>query len=175
MRGGLNPVVVSVALVAVVSVAGAGIALLPNSVAPEPAGMTVAPLPSQDNVQFTKEFIDGVKLLRGGQFDAALVLFESARKRRPHSPSVWVNIGYTLLAKNDNAAAVEAFTTALNINPKQVNGYYGLALAQEAQGEFEAALGAMRTYRHLAPTDTDFYRKASSAIWEWEAQMKARK
>ena len=41
----------------------------------------------------------------------------------------------------------------------------------EQQGDLQGALGAMRTYIHLAPPDDPFRRKAMSATWEWEEMI----
>ena len=39
-------------------------------------------------------------------------------------------------------------------------------------GDKEAALGAMRSYIHLAPPDDAYVKKARSAIWEWGEELK---
>ncbi|MEO5373998.1 MAG: tetratricopeptide repeat protein [Alphaproteobacteria bacterium] len=188
MRRRFNPAVIATLLAMVIALVGAGIALYPVEVGhapPETSASTPAPAPAPesppsppppppgDEALFTSAFIDGVTLLREGRADAALAMFEAARSRRPHSAAVWTNIGFAQLAREDHAAAVESFQTALNINSRQVNAFYGLAVALEAKGDLEAALGAMRTYLHLAPQDTEFYRNATGAVWEWGERLKA--
>lgn len=169
-RRGYNPVLVASTMIAVVAAVGAGVSYLPRS-GSVPAQATATPPLSDPDALFTREFMEGVKLLREGHAAEALAMFQSARKRRPHSAALWTNIGFAMLANSENAVA--AFETALTINARQINAYYGLAMALEAQGEMEGALGAMRTYLHLAPKGTDFYRMASSAVWEWEEDRKA--
>jgi len=57
-----------------------------------------------------------------------------------------------------------------------IGGYkgYGLALAWEADGDLEMAMGAMRSYLHLARSESDDHlRRARAALWEWEARLQA--
>jgi hypothetical protein len=55
----------------------------------------------------------------------------------------------------------------------QANAYYGLAITSEKLGDLEGAIGAMRSFLHLADGSTDkkHLRKARAALWEWEAQL----
>ena len=86
-------------------------------------------------------------------------------------PEVFANLGFSLFELNKYQAASEAFNQASNINPYQVNAYYGLAICYEKLGDISAATGAMRSYIHLAKKDDPFIRKARSALWEWESQL----
>ena len=65
--------------------------------------------------------------------------------------------------------ARQRFEHAVTLRPHQANAYYGLALALEALQDYQGALGAMRTYVHLAPKDSPHLRRAWSAIWEWQS------
>ena len=42
-------------------------------------------------------------------------------------------------------------------------------MASEALGDMPAALGAMRSFVHLAPPDDPFVTRARSALWEWQS------
>ena len=59
----------------------------------------------------------------------------------------------------------------MELNPRQANAYYGMALASEAMQDYEMALGAMRTYLHFAPAQDPYRAKARSALWEWEEKL----
>ena len=86
-------------------------------------------------------------------------------------PEAYANRGFSLYELKRYQAASESFNQATNINPYQVNAYYGLAICFEKLGDIPAATGAMRSYIHLANKDDPFIRKARSALWEWESQL----
>ena len=68
---------------------------------------------------------------------------------------------------------VKIFNAATELEPYQGNAYWGLVISLEKIGDVSGALGAMRTYIHLAPEDQEaFVRKARSAMWEWEETLK---
>lgn len=54
----------------------------------------------------------------------------------------------------------------------QVNAYYGLAEAPEGMYDLPGAIGAMRTYLHVAPAGDQYRRKAEAAIGEWQEALK---
>ena len=117
---------------------------------------------------FDAAFRQGVAALRAGDAHAALRAFDTARAIRPHIPSVHFNIGFSLLALDRPEDARRQFLTGLEIRASEASGYFGLAEAEEALGNLEAARGAMRTYLHLArPEDSHFRRRAAAALWEW--------
>jgi hypothetical protein len=55
------------------------------------------------------------------------------------------------------------------LRPEQANAYYGLAVALEALGDRPGALGAMRSFVHLAKEGDPWVPKARAALWEWQA------
>ena len=63
---------------------------------------------------------------------------------------------------------MQSFQTAIDLRPTQVNAYWGLAVSLEGLCDIAGAMGAMRTYVHLAPADDPFLIKANAALWEWE-------
>jgi len=86
-------------------------------------------------------------------------------------PEAYVNMGYAFIGLEEYGPATKAFERAIDLRLNQYNAYYGLAVALEGLGEYEAALGAMRSYIHLAPPDDPYITKARAALWEWEAQL----
>ena len=141
-----------------------------NVPAPEPEP---EPAPQGEPGEFRAAFEAGVAHLRQGDAHAAAQAFETARRANPHAPEVYVNLGFAYLELNRPAASRAAFETAGAIAPGQVNAYFGLAEALDALGDVEGAMGAMRTYLHLAPGDDPFRRRAMSALWEWESRRDA--
>jgi thiol-disulfide isomerase/thioredoxin len=122
---------------------------------------------------FREAFAAGITHLRQGDAHSAVQAFEIARRANPHAPEIYVNLGFAYLELDQPAAARAVFEQAGTIAPGQVNGYFGLAESLEALGDIEGALGAMRTYLHLAPGDDPFRQRAMSAVWEWESRNAA--
>jgi len=106
-------------------------------------------------------------------YQSALKSWHQILLRDPEIPEVKVNLGFTLYELGHFPAARDFFVSATEQNPYQANAYYGLALISEKTGDLESALGAMRTYIHLAgpAEDERFIRRARAALWEWESQL----
>lgn len=174
MRRRRDPIIfVAPAVAAAVIAVGAVVTWLPGrgNQAPlaveQPAiGQPVIEQPAGDD--FDAQFRTGVHLLQVGRPQDAVALFEAARRLRPEVPEVHVNLGYAQLAAADHIAAEQSFRAAIDLRPGQVNAYYGWAEALELLGDLDGAVGAMRTYVHLAPEDDPFRRRAMAALWEWQ-------
>lgn len=121
-------------------------------------------------VEIDQRFQQGVAMLHAKRYDDAITAFHRLLELAPQMPEAHVNMGYALLGLERYAAARDFFQTAIELRKEQYNAYYGLAEALEGLKEMPGALGAMRTYLHLAPADDAFRRRASAAIWEWEEQ-----
>lgn len=91
---------------------------------------------------------------------------------QPEMAEANVNMGFSLYELTQYADAMKYFQHAIDINPYQANGYYGLAICYEKLADFEAAIGAMRSYIHLNKDGGPFMRKARAALWEWEERLK---
>lgn len=113
-------------------------------------------------------FAVGVKQLGERQYQDAISSFRNVLKKSPRMPEAYTNIGFAHYGLKHYSLAAEAFTTALDLNPSQVNAYWGLAISLEGLCDIPAAMGAMRTYVHLAQEDDPYINKARAAIWEWE-------
>lgn len=116
-----------------------------------------------------QHFQQGVAMLRAGHFEYAVQSLHEVLAARPEMPEAHVNMGFALLGLQSHAAARDFFQTAIELRPRQYNAYWGLAVASEKAGEIPEAIGAMKTYLHLAPADDSFRRIAEAAIWEWES------
>jgi tetratricopeptide (TPR) repeat protein len=121
-----------------------------------------------------KHFERGVALMHAGQPEYAAVAFHEVLRLAPRLPEAHVNMGFALLAQDRPGPARDFFVAATELRREQVNAYYGLAVASEALGDMATALGAMRTYVHLAPVGDPFVRKGRAALWEWQAASGAR-
>jgi tetratricopeptide (TPR) repeat protein len=127
---------------------------------------------SKSATPFGQAFARGIEAMRLGDAQAAQTAFAQARAINPHVAEAHANLGFAYLAMARAKEAASAFDRALDINPKQINAYYGLGAALEATGDRQGAIGAMRTFDHLAAKDDPFRRKAMSALWEWQAAAK---
>ncbi len=162
-----------VAAAAMIAIAVAGFAFSFAAREPSlPAADRVATTPPTTTMAdgFAPRFELGVSALREGDAHAALRAFEAARQMRPHVPEVHVNLGFALLALDAPGPARQAFSTAIALRPRQTNAYFGLAESHERLGDIGPAIGAMRTYLHLAPEADAYRRRALAALWEWQAK-----
>ncbi|MCG7982944.1 MAG: tetratricopeptide repeat protein [Candidatus Thiodiazotropha lotti] len=113
-------------------------------------------------------FLNAVGLLHTRQFQPAARSFSKLIELAPWMPEAEVNLAFALMGLGQYAEAQRHFTRALELNDRQLNAYYGLAISMERQGDLASALGAMRVYVHLASDDDPHRRKAWAAIWEWQ-------
>ncbi len=114
-----------------------------------------------------QRFHQGAAMLHARQYEHALAAFHRVLELDPAMPEANVNMGYALVGLGNHAAARDFFETAINLRPGQVNAYYGLAIALEGMQDLPGAIGAMRTYVHLARPEDPHRRKAEAALWEW--------
>ena len=117
-----------------------------------------------------RRFNEATVMLHSKQFEHALTALHRVLELAPQMPEAHVNMGYAMLGLQRFAAARDFFSGAIELRPSQVNAYYGLALALDALNDRAGALGAMRTYVHLAKPDDAFVRKARAALWEWQSE-----
>ena len=125
--------------------------------------------------EISKRFQEAVMMLHAKQYDYAITALHRVIELSPRMPEAYVNMGFALLGLKKYKAAGDFFNAAIEIRPYQANAYWGLAVSLEGMQDLEGALGAMRTYIHLAPSDPnsrDYVRRARSAIWEWETRLK---
>ncbi len=114
-------------------------------------------------------FKQGMLMLHARSYDNAITALHRVLELAPKMPEAHVNMGYALLGKDEHVAARDFFRAAIELRPDQYNAYYGLAETLERDCDWAGALGAMRTFIHLAPPDDQFVRKARAAVWEWES------
>lgn len=152
---------------------GAWMARWPATHAPQTADAPAADV-HQDELQ--RRFDAAVVLLRARQYEGAVGALQRVLVLAPRLPEAHVNMGYALLGLRQPQAARRAFETAIDLRPDQANAYHGLALSHEAAQDLELALGAMRSYLHLARHEDEAHLvRARAALWEWEAQIAQRR
>ena len=122
-------------------------------------------------------FNSAVRFMQQGEHEQAVKLWHRILLTNPAIPEVRVNMGFSLFELGRFETARDSFISALEQNAFQANAYYGLAITSEKLGDLEDALGAMKSYIHLAQNKEDqpFIRKAKSAVWEWESQLQSKR
>lgn len=167
------------ATVCAVALIGAAIALLPA--APDAWKTETGPsftsgehgsshAVEQINAEVGQRFAQGVAMLRAHRYDDAATAFHRVLALSPEMPEAHVNMGFAMLGKKDYQLALEFFEGATELRGDQLNAYYGMALALEGLGRFDAAAGAMRTYQHLTSPDDPFLPKVNEKLKEYEAR-----
>lgn len=146
--------------------------MLQTSLANATPRMLAAHSRSQAEQEIKQRFDEGVALLSDKQYEPALKAFHRVLQLSPEMPEAYVNAGYALLGQKQFAVARDFFEGAIDLRPEQFNAYFGLAEALDGMNDFGGALGAMRTYNHLAPPADPFRRKAEAAIYEFEFKLK---
>lgn len=121
--------------------------------------------------ELRQRFEQAVVMLHAKQYEHAVTALHRVLEIAPRMPEAHANMGYALLGLQRPDAARGFFEAAVELNPRQANAYYGMALASEAMKDYEMALGAMRTYLHFAPAQDPYRARARSALWEWEEKL----
>lgn len=117
-------------------------------------------------------FEQGIVMLHARRYEYALAAFHRVLELAPETPEAHVNLGYTLLGMKRYKEALAFFESATVLRPWQANAYYGMAEAMDALGERSGAIGAMRTFEHLAQKDDPFVVKARAALTRWQKDNK---
>lgn len=117
-------------------------------------------------------FNQAVESLRNRHYQKAIAGFREVLSHTPSMPEAYLNMGFAYFELKHYKLAVVSFQTAINLRPSQVNVYWGMAVSLEAICDIPGAIGAMRTYVHLAGPEDPYLKKANAALWEWD-QMKA--
>ncbi|MEW8080050.1 MAG: tetratricopeptide repeat protein, partial [Candidatus Thiodiazotropha endolucinida] len=87
-------------------------------------------------------FLNAVGLLHTRHFEPAAHSFNKLVALAPWMPEAEVNLAYALMGMGQYAEAQHHFNRALELNDRQLNAYYGLAISLERQGDLDSALGA---------------------------------
>lgn len=125
----------------------------------------------QKSSELEQRFQQAVAMLHAKRYEFALPPLHRVIELAPEMPEAYVNMGFALIGLERYETARDFFQTAIDLRPYQGNAYWGLAVALENIGDISGALGAMRTYIHLAEPNDPYVRRARSALWEWEYKL----
>lgn len=136
----------------------------------DPAGHAAA----RRDAEIKRRFDEAATMLHARQYEHALASLHRLLALAPRMPEAHTNMGFALLGLQRHAAARDFFNGAIELRADQANAYFGLATSLEALGDLPAAIGAMRTYLHLARDERESHlRRARAALWEWESRARA--
>jgi tetratricopeptide (TPR) repeat protein len=127
-----------------------------------------SPIDSPKDKLVKHHFDRAVTQLRNGHYQQAIDGFRAVLEHSPSMPEAYINTGFAQIELQQFEQALASFQTAIELRPAQVNAYWGLAVSLEGLCDIPGAMGAMRTYLHLAAPDDPFMVKANAALWEWE-------
>lgn len=129
------------------------------------------PQKSTQQTLIDEHFSNALSYMQDKKYPQAVYVWNQLLLINDSIPEVHVNQGFSLFEMGHIKPASEHFQHALDLNSYQVNAYYGLAICLEKMQDMEAAMGAMRSYIHLADDNDPFIRRARSALWEWESRI----
>lgn len=121
--------------------------------------------------EIRQRFDEGVLMLNDKKYEQALKAFHRVLELSPDMPEAHVNAGFALNGLGQFAVARDFFEGAIELRKTQLNAYYGLAEALAGLQDYPGALGAMRTFLHLASLDDPYRHMAESAARQWESKM----
>ncbi len=159
----------ALATAAAILVGGIVVMAIPREKPSVAAAAPAAVHPHEDRIR--TRFEQAVVMLHAKRYEHAITALHDVLRFRPEMPEAHVNMGFALVGVGRHAAARDFFESATVLRPTQANAYYGLAVALEGLEDVPGAVGAMRTFLHLAAPDDRHRRKAEAALWEWESAI----
>lgn len=96
----------------------------------------------------------GFQLMAAGRYEDARLYLETAQRVDPDYPGTYYLLGDLLLKKQEYAAAIPHFRTAVEKNPEGVESRLGLAQALIGLGETAKALEVLQDAARAIPDDS---------------------
>lgn len=106
----------------------------------------------------------GGAYVMAGRHREAIPFLERACDIEPDNAMIWINLGAAYLGnpvlatEEQQMRAIEAFESALELNPAAPNVHYNLGLVFVDRGEAELAIAAFRQALQTNPFDNDAHR-----------------
>jgi tetratricopeptide (TPR) repeat protein len=95
----------------------------------------------------------GIGLLLQGDLKGAEYAFQRVTEAEPGYADGWLNVARALIQEGETDAAKPYIDRALALDPRLGRIYYFRALAQKADGDYDAALASLRTAAAQYPRD----------------------
>lgn len=147
----------------------------PESRVPDVLTEQITPAKAKALEEVDIRFKQAVAMLHAKRYKHAVTALQRVLKLAPEMPEAHVNMGFALIGMEEYKSAADYFNGAITLKNRQVNAYYGLAVALEGLGDLIGAIGAMESYLHLMKGDDKYKIKAQAALWEWREAVKLQK
>jgi tetratricopeptide (TPR) repeat protein len=95
----------------------------------------------------------GIGLLLQGDLKGAEYAFRKVTEAEPEYADGWLNVARALIQEGETDAAKPFIAKALAADPKLGRTYYFKGLIEKADGDYDAALGSLRTAESIYPRD----------------------
>ncbi len=95
----------------------------------------------------------GIGLLLQGDLKGAEYAFKKVTEAEPEYADGWLNVARALIQEGETDAAKPYIEKALAINSKLGRIYYFKALIEKTDGDYDGALGSLRTAESMYPRD----------------------
>jgi len=95
----------------------------------------------------------GIGLLLQGDLKGAEYAFRKVTEAEPEYADGWLNVARALIQEGETDAAKPFIAKALKADPKLGRTYYFKGLIEKADGDYDAALGSLRTAESIYPRD----------------------
>jgi Flp pilus assembly protein TadD len=100
----------------------------------------------------TAGLVQAERFAREGKIDQALAIYRELSDREPRSARLHARVGGMLLLKQEYAAAVNRFQTAIGLDPdNDGEAFIGLGIAYVHLGQYGPARAALKEARRLKP------------------------
>jgi tetratricopeptide (TPR) repeat protein len=106
----------------------------------------------------------GLALLKSGDNHAAANLLEKAAEAEPGKSSIHEALARAYFGSRRFAAALEQFTTVLDISPANDYAHFGAGLCLGRLGKLKEAVGHLKMACVMRPNNEDYER--ALALWE---------
>jgi tetratricopeptide (TPR) repeat protein len=119
------------------------------------------------NADFEKSFNEGIRAMRGGDWNAAVTSFTVASRILPTSAEAQFNLGLAQLQQGHPQEAIPALNRAIELSPKLRGVHLFLGVARYRLNDYAAAITALRKETQIDAEN------AKALMWLGVAQLAA--
>ncbi len=119
----------------------------------------------QINAQ-NENFLQGLVLLEQKKYEEAITSFNAALKDSPSNPSCWERRGYALFCAKHPYEAINNYTMAILLSPKNSPYYVQRALAYHETGNFNAMVNDLTTAARIGDLSAQEFLERHSISWK---------
>lgn len=117
-----------------------------------------------------EHFMNGIQFARTGKIDEAIKEYEASVTLNPNNPEALSNLGFAYYDKGYVDKPIAAHLTALKIDNKLANAYFGLGLAFERKKDKKNAIKAWNGYIALAEPHSKYWMVAQEHLAKLEGR-----